>query len=237
MIAVVVILAILAFHIWSGYKKGLVHIVLDLCSTLLAVILACMLVQPINTFLRENTPVYTWIESQSEKLVGNIDEENLKELETYVGSGQEAFKKAALTVMEKLNIPEGLQESVVSINLEGYLSDGVKSVRDLIVVVLTDYIGGAIIFVILFVIIKIALGIVIKMTNIINHIPLVGSVNKLAGVAAGAFHGVLIIWVAFMVINMFSNTEWAQYILTGVTGNPITNFIYESNLIMNIISK
>ncbi|MBE6879595.1 MAG: CvpA family protein [Ruminococcaceae bacterium] len=58
------------------------------------------------------------------------------------------------------------------------------------------------IFIILFVIISILLSFVIKATSLINKIPLIGTLNEFLGAIMGLVHGVIVIFVIVIVLNM-----------------------------------
>ncbi len=59
-----------------------------------------------------------------------------------------------------------------------------------------------IIFIILFIVISILLSFVIKATSLINKIPLIGTLNEFLGAIMGLVHGVFIIFVVVIVLNM-----------------------------------
>ncbi len=59
-----------------------------------------------------------------------------------------------------------------------------------------------IVFIILFVVINILLSVVIKATSVINKIPLIGTLNEFLGGVMGLVHGVVVIFVVVIILNM-----------------------------------
>lgn len=237
MIVLIGIAVILAAYTWRGYKKGLVRILLQLCSTLAAVLLAAFLCGPVSGFIGDHTPFYDAVKAQTEKFVKNAEGVREADADTEVTEDVSAFEQAEIAVMEALHLPQNIQDSILAVDVGKYLNTGVSAVNELIVAALADFIFTAIVFVVLFVVILVILRVVIRLTDVINLIPIIGSMNHLAGLAAGAVYGILVVWLAFVVVSMFGNQEWAQYITASVNSNPVTEFIYNSNLIMKYIGR
>ena len=59
-----------------------------------------------------------------------------------------------------------------------------------------------VIFIILFIVISILLSFVIKSTSLINKIPLIGTLNEFLGAIMGLVHGVVIVFVVVIILNM-----------------------------------
>lgn len=237
MLLVLATLVIVGFNVWRGHSKGFVHIVLSLCSTLLAILLAAFLTGPINNYIADNTGIYSAIEKQTDKILSLEKGDDKQALDTSINSDETAFKNSVKQVMDKFNVPEEIQDSVLNISIGDMAKDGVKTVKDMVIKAVTKYVGSAIIFVLLFFIMKVALAIVIKAMDLINKLPLIGDINQFAGMIVGAAYGIVIVWVALIVIEMFANMEWAHTLLSGINGNPVAEFIYNSNVIRSLISK
>lgn len=237
MIVIIGAILILAFHMWRGHSKGLIHIVLHLCSTVAAIILAALLVAPVTDFIQEKTPLYDAIEKQSGRLVEKEETQNQEALQVEITDDESTFRNAAKQVMDKLGVPENIQDSLLHIDVVQLAQDGITTVSDLIIRAVTEWVCAAIIFILLFLIMKIILSVVIKATDLINKVPLIGNVNQLAGLLAGAVYGIVVVWIVLVIIHMFGNTQWAQWILSSVNGNSVAEFIYNSNMILKMITK
>lgn len=237
MLLIIATLVIVGFNMWRGHSKGLVHIVLSLGSTLAAVIIAAMLAGPVNDYIADNTGIYTAIEKQTGKLLDKEEGDNKHALQTPVSGDENAFKNSARQVMNSLGVPVSVQDTLLGVDIAELAKDGVRTAQDLVIKAVTKCVGVAIIFILLFVIMKIVLAIVIRAMDLLNKLPIIGDINQFAGMIAGAVYGIVIVWLALVVVNMFANMEWAQTVLNGVNGNPVAEFIYNSNIILNMITK
>lgn len=238
MVLILLTLVIVGFNMWRGHREGLIHIILSLCSTLIAILVAAMLAGPINTYLEENTGIYDAIEKQTDKFIGKTEaEEHPVELQTSVNGDANAFRNAAKKVMESVGVPENIQDTLLNIDVTQLAKDGVSTAKDLVVKGVSRAVGVAIVFVLLFLIMKVVLAILIRTMDIINRLPLIGDINQFAGMIVGAVYGLVIVWIALIVVTMFSNMELAQLVLSGINGNPVAEFIYNNNIIMKLITK
>lgn len=237
MLLIIATLLIVAFNMWRGHRKGLVHIVLSLCSTLAAVVIAALLAGPINDYIADNTGIYTAIENQTGKLLDKEEGDNKQALETPVSGDENAFKNSARQVMDSLGIPVSVQDTILGVDIAELAKDGVKTAQDVVVRALTKCVGVAIVFILLFVVMKVVLAIVIRALDLLNKLPIIGDINQFAGMLVGGVYGIVIVWLALVIVNMFANMEWAQVVLNGISGNPVAEFIYNSNIILNMITK
>lgn len=238
MVLILLTLVIVGFNMWRGHREGLLHIILSLCSTLLAIIVAGMLAGPINTYIEENTGIYDQIIKQTDKFIGKTDAiEDQKALETSVTGDENTFRNSAKEIMNKVGVPEDIQESLLGVDVAQLAKDGIYTAKDLVVRAVSRSVGLAIVFVLLFLVMKIALSILIRITDLLNRLPLIGDINQFAGMIVGAAYGIVLVWVVLVFINMFSNMEIAQFILSGIEGNPLAELIYNNNIVMKLIAK
>ena len=93
-----------------------------------------------------------------------------------------------------------LSELIVSILKSG--GNPGQSVLDNIVKPVVLIPLRTIIFIILFIIISVLLSLIIKATSIINKIPLIGTLNEFLGAIMGLVHGVIVIFVIVIILNM-----------------------------------
>ena len=123
-----------------------------------------------------------------------------------------AFKDIVKTIDESLPFL-GLDENMLDQMDNTLLSDLVvsilqsggnpgQSVLDNIVKPFVLIPMRTIIFIILFILISILLSFVIKATSLINKIPLIGKLNEFLGAIMGFVHGVIVVFVVVILLNM-----------------------------------
>ena len=117
--------------------------------------------------------------------------------------------------------------------MEAKLDEAEKFVVDSITGAIVNAIG----FVITFVVVCLAVFIVGKILDVVSKLPIINGINRFAGVAAGIFEALLIVWFLFAVVTMFAATDFGQYMLSLINKSKLLSFIYEHNWISVKIFK
>lgn len=223
----IVILVFLAVCIFSGYRQGFVRVVFSLFSW---VAVSCFIVWSVpylNTFLQEKTPVYSFVEKEVSKQLQ-----------------EKAEKKAAESTTETEE-----PVSILGIEIPGSAMDGVSQsiaqegdkllensgAYDVIAASFAKWIIKGLAFVIALLIATLVLNIILSALDIVSHLPVLHGMNQALGAAAGGMKGILIIWALFYLLSIFHTTEWAQYLLAQIRQTPPLNYLYEQNLIAQLI--
>jgi uncharacterized YccA/Bax inhibitor family protein len=69
----------------------------------------------------------------------------------------------------------------------------------------------------------------------VSRLPVIKEVNKSLGGIVGLAEGVLVLWVACLVLTAFAGTSIGQNLLAAISDNGILNFIYSNNIIMKML--
>lgn len=69
-----------------------------------------------------------------------------------------------------------------------------------------------VVFLVVFGIVMGILGAVERLLNLVDKIPIAKQMNRIAGFAAGALKGVVMVWILFCVAGYFTDTSWGQSI-------------------------
>lgn len=206
------VIAVLVLSGLNGYKKGLVKIVLSMVAMIVTVILAGLLTVPVSGIIKEATPVYEAIETSIDDIVksNNID----------------------VSTIDKLNLPEQLQEKI----MEG-ADEAIENFNNYIVTTVSDMILKALTFLILIVVIYIIVSIIIKVFDFISKLPIINSINKTGGLIVGLAQGLIVIWIACLIVTAFGDKSWAQETFRQINNNDFLTFIYNNNPIIYIVTK
>lgn len=90
-------------------------------------------------------------------------------------------------------------------------------------------------FLIVYVIAGLILMMIEKTLCLIARLPVLSSLNRLAGAGVGALKGLIIVWLLFMVMTIFMDKEIAARGLKQIGENPILAALYDNNLIVKLI--
>lgn len=220
-ILTILILAVFALCVFSGYKKGFLKTAFSLVSWILVLVL-CNFATPIVTdLLIQNTDVEVIVQTTVEtEMMAAIEQMG----EGYDISGLEAALPAELKTLLL-----GDKESVMDLFLSSAAPMDLSPVVDGIV--------GVLGFVVTVILLRIAMVIVEFVIGIVGKLPLIGPMDKLLGIACGGAKGLIWCWVILAVVSILAltgtNTELAAYIAQ----SELLTWLQDNNLLLNIIAS
>lgn len=207
------VIAIIVMCGFIGRSKGLVKIVLSMVATIVSIFISSVLTTPICEFLKDK--------------FGLMDK--IKEI---VGDTLKDVKIDDVSYIEKLELPDVIKENII---------DGVQGidipVKDYVIESVASVALSAIVFIVIFIIATIAVSVAISVLDILAKLPLIKQANRAAGFVAGLIYGVVVVWVAMVVLTALSSTAWASDVLLTIGNNEILSFIYDSNPIMGVLAN
>lgn len=212
-----------------GLKRGLVKMAFSLISVFVILILVNILTPSAKQLLK-TTPIYESINSNIEAYV---NKHVASSTENMTQTGVNAQKK----IIEDLPLPKEVVDSLVdNNNQESYISMKVDSFSAYIAESLSDMVLGALTFVILFILISILIRILMHVLDIVTKLPIINTFNSAGGAIIGLAEAIIIIWIACIVVTVFSATQWGQEVCKAIAENEILSFLYDNNLIQQIIT-
>lgn len=220
------VLAFLAGMVLYGYRKGMIRLLLSLVATVVAFIISMMLLEPCETFIKNNTPAYDKIKEQMTEYAD-------KYVSSEIDFSSEEKQKETI---EKLNLPKAIQDKLLEDNtIDEKLTMNVDTFNDYIATSLTDITVRALAMFVLFIITKMILRIIISLLNVISRLPIIHEMNKLLGSAVGLVEGIFVIWVLCLLVTFMSGTHTGEMIMSAISSNSILSFIYNTNIIMKLL--
>jgi uncharacterized membrane protein required for colicin V production len=73
------------------------------------------------------------------------------------------------------------------------------------------------------------LTVISKILHIVDHIPVLRTINRLGGALVGLIFGVLSVWVALLIISSFTDVEWCKNVTTCVRESPALTWLLHFN--------
>lgn len=89
-------------------------------------------------------------------------------------------------------------------------------------------------FLIGYIVCWLALKYICMTLDLISRLPLINELNKAAGVLAGLFRGIVIVWILFIVITVFRETAWGSTAFALIKESQLLERLYEGNLILKL---
>lgn len=81
------------------------------------------------------------------------------------------------------------------------------------------------------------LGIINCILGIVDHIPGIKTVNKLAGAVAGILFGFVILWIMMVIVGTFRGVAWCDLIVGFIQKSELLSWIHRINPIPDILEK
>ena len=220
-ILTIIILAVFALCVFSGYRKGFLKTAFSLVSWILVLVL-CNFAAPIVTdLLVQNTDIEVVVQTAVEgQMMAAIEQMG----EGYDISGLEAALPAELKTLLL-----GDKESVMDLFLSSHAPMDLSPVVNGII--------GVLGFVITVILLRIAMVVVEFLLGVVGKLPLIGPMDKLLGIACGGAKGLIWSWVILAIVSILAltgtNTELASYIAQ----SELLTWLQDNNLLLNVIAS
>ena len=219
----VVVLMILLGNAIIGMKVGFIKTIFSLVSLILALILTLWISPMVKNYMNTNEKFYNGIASKIEKMLP-------------FGEDEIAQKEQAKAI-EELKVPKSIKKGLLENNTaQHYKEMAINSFKQYV----SNYLAGVIInslaFIMTFVLILILLWVIFMALDLISKLPLLNQVNKTAGLLAGLLHGLIVVWLFFILLNVFASTQFGQSLLKLVGENEILSIIYNNNILLRFIT-
>ena len=239
-IIIIILTAALAF---AGFQKGFVKKLASMLSLVLSIALVSVTLPYVTEFLKDNTPVYDFIVDRSEDIV---NEQVIRFLEEKSSDGTQINTATAgsvslgrvdqMEVIDALPVPQTLKDMLLDYNNdEGYASLQAANFQDYVTQFIANMIMSVVSFLAAVLIVRLVLWVVIAALDLLAHAPIVNTVNRLAGLLLGLLEALVLIWIFFLLLSMFSGTEPGLYLLAMVQESEILCGLYDSNLFLQIV--
>lgn len=231
---------VLAICVYGGLKKGFVETLMNLVGSIAALILAFMFSGTLGQMISAK-----WISPFFEKSVLNmlsnftsapVNDAASVPIEKLLSEGGKAFQN----LLSKFGVSgASVQQSMdsASQNLAVARENAVKAIYQ----PAADAISHFIAFLLIFVLVLVAVFILTKLLNGIFSLPILSGVNKMAGLAIGAFQGLLIVCGLSLLIGMAIPYAGSMGAF-GVSERDIENSlifrpIHEANPLRNLLTS
>lgn len=221
---VLIVVGILILNAYLGMRAGFIKTVFSIFSMVIALVFTLILSPYLSKSLQQNEKLVTYLSEKSAEVL-KLDEIDEKINQTVEDS-----------VINKLPLPESLKNTLQkNNNSDTYDVLGVKDFKGYVSHAVASIVINAISFVIMFVVLIILLRILSTVLNIISKLPILHQINKLAGLLSGGIHGLIIVWLLFILLTIFSGTKLGRECFTMMNESVFLSALYDNNLIMKFV--
>lgn len=209
----------------QGFRKGLVRTAVSMVFFIIITIMSSWLNPHVGDFIREKTDWQEKVKTQCSEIL-------FQGLESQV----ELPEGLQSDFIEELPLPQTMKDKLIeNNNSDSYRQLAAESFAEYV----SGYIAHGIINGIAFLVSFIASVIVVRMilyaVDILTELPVIGMVNRLAGMALGGIQGILWIWVAFLLLSLLYETSVGAYLIGVIQTDPVLSKMYDMNYLIRVI--
>jgi uncharacterized membrane protein required for colicin V production len=221
----IIVIGIIGFCALNGLFKGLVKTLFGLSSTIIALILTLLITPQLSSLIVTNT---SFDEIISEKTVELLKIENLlwdkdASLDTTISEGALKLPKNLLEFLTKNNTPE-TNQLLEAKGLGDYISSSMATMA-----------VNVFILIVVFMIISLVLNALVVLLDIVAHLPVIKTMNKLGGFTIGLVIGIIIVWVSTLALSFIISTQASDTISKLIEESILTKLFYYYNPLQNFV--
>lgn len=210
-----------------GHYRGFVRLAVSLAVLLLSAVVVRAAMPAMNHYLTNNTGIYQSVGKGLLKMAGGafLDEEALSSF------SKNSMPAQQRKMIEQLKLPDQMKKALLeNNNSEIYHMLGVDVFADYVKTYLAGMIFNLIGSVVLFLVIFIGIRMVLRWIDLIARLPILHGINQLAGAVLGGVHGLLLVWLFFLIIRICAEMSWTQTLLSQISSSFWLRFLYENNI-------
>lgn len=221
----IIVIAIIGFCALNGLVKGLVKTLFGLSSTIIALILTMLITPQLSNMIVTNT---SFDEIISEKTIELLKIEDLVSdrdttLDTTIAGGGLKLPKNLLDFLVKNDTPE-TNDLLKSTGLGDYISSSMAGMA-----------VNVFILIVVFMVISLIINALVVLLDIVAHLPVIKTMNKLGGFSLGLILGIVIVWVATLTLSFVISTQSSDSISELIESSILTKLFYYYNPLQNFV--
>lgn len=215
--------ALILYEMIDGFRKGFIRKSVSAVSMLLTLVLVTWLTPQLTTVIQEKTEIQTNLQKTCSEFFMDDDYDP-------------QVKTDQMLMIENMKLPENIREMLIeNNNSEAYELLAVTGFYEYVGAYLANMIINALAYLLSFVVVWALLKAVLTALDVVTMLPILHGVNKLAGGVLGVAQGILLVWVLFLLAAILCNGSMGQQFLELINENQFLNYLYERNVIMEIV--
>lgn len=218
-----VIVVFIAYHVIDGLRRGFIRKAVSAVSLIITLVLVTCLTPRITYFIQNNTSLHENLQQKCSELFLSSEY-------------NEDVKTDQVLMIENMELPENIKEMLLeNNNTESYDVLKVSGFHDYVGAYIAKLIINALAFLLSFVIVWTAIRAILLALDVVTKLPILHGINKLAGGGLGLIYGIVLVWIAFLLVTILCNGELGRRFFGLISENPFLLFLYNQNVIMKIV--
>jgi hypothetical protein len=221
-----IVLAVLAFCIYNGYRRGFLRMIYSLVSWMLVLAFVTWATPYINSLLLNYTNIYEGIQSTCEARIRESAQEKTKE------QLEDEKPLAELGIKLPDSVTEKILDTTVSSADEFMESSGIYKQ---VAAGVADFILEGISFFLAAIGASILAHLISRILGIVSRIPILKGANRILGVFAGGVYGLILVWIAFYILALCGTSDAGKILLSYVYESSFLTYLYENNAVLTVV--
>lgn len=245
------IIVIVIFFVFGiiGYIRGFFRSAFKLVLTAFSFVLAYLLAPLLATLIIDNTNLDDIVEQKIYAQIERVVEEKAKKAVSDISNNEqieelkENILNQDLTIddqvkfIKDLELPNYIQDTLIENNNNAIKETlGVNNFYKYISSYIARMIINGLSFMFISLIFRIMLGILPYLLAIIERLPIVGGLNRLGGLIFGLVEGLIIVWIAFVIVALISKTDFGAILMSQIEDSQYLSVLYNKNIFLPIIN-
>ena len=216
----------LVFSCFVGFRRGFIKEAVSTFLVLLSFVGVWFVNPYVNTFIRENTPVYREIQENVEEFA-----------KEKTGGTGETDSEDRQKVLEEIGVPGIIAENILkNSSQEAYTYLAAQSFIEYISGYLATIAVNGISFFLSFLLVTVSIRMVTYALNLIARLPVIHGVNKIAGGLLGGGKAILFIWVSMLVLTIFCETSVGKAGFEMIEKDNMLRALYKNNILAKLFT-
>lgn len=218
-----------------GYFKGLIKMALSIATLIISILISSVVSPKVAELAKKNEDIYDSVHKKVEK---NIDVDKLKDRIDELSENQlsQLDKGDKEDLLKGVSIPPSVKNLIVNNEeFDKIAAKGSAEAQKYVYKLVTDMIITAAAYVLIFIVSTIILNVISAVINLSSKLPVINSINKMAGAAAGVVEGFVIMWIFFIFMGAFSSHDFIKSCNKDIDNNALLKHLYNNNLVMYLI--
>ena len=225
----VVVAVYLVSMVLYGHYRRFVRLAVSAVSLVLSLGVVHFGAPSVANLLRSNEVVYQAVEDSVTKFIQKDDEAENEAVDAAPPSVQRS-------IIEEMELPEQLKDALLeNNNSEVYEALGVSSFTHYVSRYLANSLINIISFFLLFAAVFGGLRVLSVSLNVVSRLPIISGLNRLAGAVLGGAEGIFFVWIAALLITLFSATAIGELFLNQIESNIWLTWLYDHNMLGSIL--
>jgi uncharacterized membrane protein required for colicin V production len=205
-----------------GYRRGLTECIIKICSFVIAVVVAVLLFKPVSLLVIDNTQydeniqtsIVQMFDAEEKKRTDENEEEEMESSDEKSGSPVYNY-----IVKEVKKSTEEKKNEIVQ-----------KIAREIAMNII-----NVLVFISLFILVRIALIFVKVLSNFVTNLPLIKQCDKMGGIVYGLLQAFVIVFIGLALITFISTIVGQNALLDVINQSVLGSILSNNNLLIQII--